>query len=60
MVVHFKEEDELDGESVGAVFIHDLDNPPDKGGTFEQLDEWMTKADAQELARSKGYAFEED
>jgi hypothetical protein len=51
-VVHFKREDEADGEEIGPVFITDDDHP-------EFLHElgWMKISDAREVARALGHPF---
>jgi len=47
-------DDPVTGEEAGKVFIYDEDDPD-----VDPLDEWMTRSDAQKLAREKGYPFEE-
>ena len=56
MIVSWKSEGDTDtGEEIGKVFIYDEDDPD-----VDPLDEWMTREQAQALAKEKGYDFEEE
>jgi hypothetical protein len=56
MIVGWKSESDLDDETeVGKVFIYDEDDPD-----VDPLDEWMTREQAEALAKEKGYDFEEE
>jgi hypothetical protein len=56
MVVGWKSESDLDdGTEIGKVFIYDEDDPD-----VDPLDEWMTREQAEALAKEKGYDFEEE
>ena len=56
IIVSWKGESALDtGEEVGKVFIYDEDDPD-----VDPLDEWMTREQAENLARERGYEFEEE
>jgi hypothetical protein len=54
-IATFKHEVELEGESVGPVYVVDPDNPQD----VETLD-WMLLSAARALAEENGYEFTED
>ncbi len=56
MIVTWKSEGDLSsGDEIGKVFIWDEDDPD-----VDPLDEWMTRDQAQRLARVQGYDFEEE
>lgn len=55
-ILTFKHEDEAMGEPVGPAIVSDADDP---GREIEDLG-WMTLSQAQELARARGWAFDED
>ncbi len=56
MILGWKSEGDTDtGEEFGKVFIHDEDDPD-----IDPLDEWMTRAQAEVLAKEKGYDFDEE
>jgi hypothetical protein len=56
MIVGWKSEGDSDtGEEIGKVFIYDEDDPD-----VDPLDEWMTREQAEALAKEKGYDFEEE
>ena len=55
MIVSWKSESDVDdGTEIGKVFVYDEDDPD-----VDPLDEWMTREQAETLAREKGYDFEE-
>ena len=56
MIVSWKSETDVDdGTEIGKkVFVYDEDDPD-----VDPLDEWMTREQAETLAREKGYDFEE-
>ena len=56
IIVGFKDEDEVNGERVGKVFVYEEEDPD----TFLEKVRWMSFTEAQALAKERGYDFEEE